>query len=94
MTIRAEWERIWIGDQEVGGTFRSSSLARLQPRLSHTARAWPYIRLQGLRPVRLQFKAQGPKSFAVPATADRAQASIARLEQAEASQGHVQAIVR
>ena len=83
----------------MGGTFGSSSLPRLQPRLPHTARAWPYIRLQGLRPVRLQFKAQGslgacPKSFAVPVTADRAQASIARLEQAEASQGHVQAIVR
>src|SRR5262245_1504923 len=84
LTIRAEWERIWIDDQGVAiardrfldGMFESSfSAPALQPRLSHTARAWPYIRLSPLPRVRLQFKAQGslgarPGSFGVPAAAD------------------------
>jgi hypothetical protein len=85
VTIWAEWERIWIDDQGVaiardrfldGRHVRIKFLCpRLQPRLSHTARAWPYIRLSPLRRVRLQFKAQGslgarPGSFGVPAAAD------------------------
>ena len=83
VTIRAEWERIWIDDQEVAivrdrflnGAIRSDqvSLPGLHPRLPHTRRAGPYIRLQGLRRVRLQLKAQRslgarPRPF-VPSTA-------------------------
>ena len=76
VTIRAEWERIWIDDQEVAivrDRFLNGRYVRISlPGLPHTARAWPYIRLQGL----------------VPSTADRARSSTASLEQAEAAQGY------
>jgi hypothetical protein len=64
-----------VRDRFLNGAIRSDqvSLPGLHPRLPHTRRAGPYIRLQGLRRVRLQLKAQRslgarPRPF-VPSTA-------------------------
>jgi hypothetical protein len=64
VTFRAEWERIWIDDQGVaiardrfldGRHVRIKFLCpRLQPRLSHTARANHGMRFEGILKIDLQ----------------------------------------